>query len=353
MLAIALGRRGRGSARRLRRGSWLRERVLSAARGHLAPVAAMGATAAARRARGVADPSAAVAHLHVGAPGDAERTAFIDRVAALVPRPGDAASRLLVEIERLTGFPLLFVSIVRGERVGYRVQRGLGDPLASFRDMRRETTFCTHCVASGLPLVVADAGREPFFRASKMVTRYGVHAYVGVPLRASDGVVFGTVCGLDFAPRAVTPSLVRLLQLYAEPIAAEVDHEATEPGPRLVESDRVESIGGEHYAHRFGWFERLLDLEIERARETGTGLALLTVDGPRAAGLIDVADDGEPIGRVGANALGLLLRGASLANAAERAREIRARIAGLEVRFAIGAVARSGADLREKALGKG
>jgi hypothetical protein len=331
----------------------LRERVLSAARRHVAPVTAAGTASGVR----IADPSAAVAHLHIGAPGDAERTAFVDRVAALEPGPGDASLHLLVEIERLTAFPLLFVSIVHGERVGYRVQRGLGEPLANFRDMRREITFCTHCVASGLPLVVPDAGREPFFRASKMVTRYGVHAYVGVPLRSSDGVVFGTVCGLDFAPRPVTPSLVRLLQLYAEPIAAEVEcaGDAPPPNARSVDRDRVEPIGGGKFAHRFGWFERLLDLEVARARESQSGVALLTVDGPRARGLIDAADEGEPIGRVGPNALGLLLRGASLADAAERAGEIRARFGGLEVRFAAvaGGSASGGADLREKALGKG
>jgi GAF domain-containing protein len=323
----------------------LRERVLGAARLRAGRAVVTPPVSGVR----VPDPSAAVAHLHIGSPGEAERIAFIDRVAALEPRTGDAAPRLLVEVERLTRFPLLFVSIVRGERVGYRVQRGLGEPFARSRDLRREITFCTHCVASGLPLVVPDAGREPFFRASKMVTRYGVQAYVGVPLRASDGVVFGTLCGLDFASRAVTPSLVRLLQLYAEPIAAEVED---------VAKDRVEPLRRGRFAHRSGWFERLLDLEIERA---AASTALLTVDGPRAAELADAADEGEPIGRVGPSALGLLLPGASLAEAARRAGEIRARAGGLEVRFAIasgaekraGKLQGGGAELREKALGKG
>ena len=333
----------------------LRERVLAAARLRGA------ATQTAARTEGgrVADPSAAVAHLHIGAPGDAERSAFIDRVHAREARAGDASARLLVEIERLTGFPLLFVSIVRGERVSYRVQRGLGEALAGFRDMRREITFCTHCVASELPLVVPDAGREPFFRASKMVQRYGIHAYVGVPLRASNGVVFGTVCALDFAPRALTPPLVRLLQLYAEPIAAEVEDGAgaADPRPRSVGKDRVEGLGGGRFAHRFGWFERLLDLEVERAREDGTSVALLTVEGPRAGALAEAAREGEPVGRVGSSALGLLLRKASLADAAGRAGEIRARSGGLEVRFAAtgsaSVAAQAGAHLREKALGKG
>ncbi len=311
----------------------LRERVLAAALAHAA-TPRPGAPPTAVR---VPDPSAAVAHLHIGAPGDAERVAFIDRVAAIEPRDGDAASRLLAEIERLTGFPLLFVSIVRGERVSYRVQRGLGGPLVAFRDMRREITYCTHCVASGLPLVVPDAGREPFFRASKMVMRYGIQAYAGVPLRASDGTVFGTICALDFAPRQIKPSIVRLLQLYAEPIAAEVEDggATTSPGSRSVERDRVEPLGGGRFAHRFGWFERLLDLEVERVREDGTSSALLTVDGPRARGLADAANEGEPMGRVGSSALGLLLRGASLTDAAARAGESTGRFGGLEVRFAM------------------
>jgi hypothetical protein len=306
----------------------LRERVVASAR--------LAARAPVRGVR-VSDPSAAVAHLHLVHPSETERAAFVKRVAALEPRPTDAAPSLLLEIERRTGFPLLFVSIIHGERVGYRVQRGLGEALSAFRDMRREITFCTHCVASGSPLVVTDAGSEPFFRASKMATRYGVQAYVGVPLRASNGVVFGTVCGLDFAPRPALPSLVRLLQLYAEPIAAEIED---------GDHGQVEVVGT-RFVHRFGWFERLLDLEVE----SGAGAALLTVDGPRALALLDAADAGEPVGRVGKNALGLLVRSASLADAAERAGEIRSRFGGLEVRFARADGKADGADLREKALG--
>src|SRR5262249_28759979 len=119
----------------------LRARVLAAAaRRRTAPEG--GAEGKPRR---FFDASAELARAHIGAPGDAERTAEVDDLEAFEPRDGDACDRFLAQIERLTGFPLLFVSVVRGERVGYRVQRGLD---GTMKDRRRENTFCTHAISA-------------------------------------------------------------------------------------------------------------------------------------------------------------------------------------------------------------
>jgi GAF domain len=195
----------------------LRERILGRAR--------VGALPARRgtHPRRFFDPAGEIARLHVGAYGDAERTSEVDALGAAVfaEVEDDACERLLAEVQALVGFPLLFVSIVRGERVGCRAQRGL--PPGMSRDRRRETTFCTHTVSTDAPLVVPDAAAEPFFRGSAMVVRDGVRAYVGVPLRTSRGVVIGTVCAMGFAPRAVGPEVVRAMERCAERVAVEIE----------------------------------------------------------------------------------------------------------------------------------
>ena len=191
------------------------------------------------------DPSGEVARRHIGAPGDAERTREVDDLAAALPHEGDRCERFLAQLGRIIGFPVLIVSVVRGARVGYRVQHGLDVAYAEMRDRRRETTFCTHTVSGDAPLVVPNAGEEPFFRGSSMVVKAGMRSYVGVPLRTSRGVVIGTVCAMDFKPRAIGPEVVRAIEVFTEPILAEIERS------RRVSVDRAD------------WFQRLLELRPE------------------------------------------------------------------------------------------
>jgi GAF domain-containing protein len=166
------------------------------------------------------DPSASVALHHIGAPGDAERTAEVDALAALDPVEGEATPQLLAELAALIRFPILFVSIVRGDRVGYRAQHGLDPALAALRHIRREMSYCTHTVDTDAPFLVEDAEREPFFRGSRMVRRHGIRAYAGVPLRSARGIVIGTLCALDTEPRRIPPGVIATLQRFTAPVLA-------------------------------------------------------------------------------------------------------------------------------------
>jgi hypothetical protein len=200
-------------------GPPLRARILEAVRERRGGAAELRPATAPR----FFDPSAEVARRHIGAPGDAERTREVDELAAALPHEEDACERILAELGRIIGFPVLFVSVVRGERVGYRVQHGLDVAFTEMRDRRRERTFCTHTVSGDAPLVVQNAEEEAFFRGSSMVLKVGMRAYVGVPLRTSRGVVIGTLCAMDWKPRVIGPEVVRALQRFTGPILAEIE----------------------------------------------------------------------------------------------------------------------------------
>lgn len=175
------------------------------------------------------DPSALVAHLHLTDPSEIERAREVaDLDAHLSPDASDALLLLLLkplleEVQRAIDFPILFASVIRGERVGYLAELGLPEGLKGMGGIRREMTFCSHCVSAGLPLLVGDAASEPFFRGNPSVQRFGVRAYAGVPLRTSAGIVIGTLCGLDFKPRAISPEAVRALTLSAEKVVAALE----------------------------------------------------------------------------------------------------------------------------------
>lgn len=301
------------------------------------------------------DASGELARLHIGGPGDAERTAEIDELAVHIggdprtpgpagaPREGDACDRLLAQLERVIGFPLLFVSVVRGERVGYRAQRGLDGSFGDMRDRRRETTFCTHTVSGAGPMIVPNAAEEPFFRGSNMVVRVGVKAYVGVPLTTSRGITIGTVCAMDYRPRAIGPDVVAALELFTEPVLAEIERARRLPEDVLAlgapardaPNARLPRTAAGAPLHRAAWMRALLELEMRLARgseerreprEPRRPSALLSARGRGAEALADLAREHEVAGRCVGDAVLALLPGADARGAANRADEIASEL---------------------------
>lgn len=79
---------------------------------------------------------------------------------------------------------------------------GLMNQLAATRSLPKAESFCTHVVESQQVLVISDALNEPVAK-SVLVERYGIRAYLGVPLMFS-GVCLGTIAVMDLQPRTFT-----------------------------------------------------------------------------------------------------------------------------------------------------
>ncbi|MEZ4295312.1 MAG: GAF domain-containing protein [Polyangiaceae bacterium] len=266
------------------------------------------------------DPSAAVAHRHIHDPIEAARIAEIDALAATEPRPGEGTARMLSQLARFLDFSIYFASVVRGERASYRVQRGLPPELTAFRELRREMSYCTHCVSTGMPFIVEDAAREPFFRGNKAVTRFGVVAYAGVPLRLTTGTILGTLCALDFTPHAIPIGTVRLMEAFARRAVAEIERErAPHLFPELVlaASDRAD-------VHTAAFFVDLVDAARAHSHDTARPLTLLTFRAPGASAVLPWLDENDTAGSLGEGAFGLLLPASDPAVLDERAARLHA-----------------------------
>src|SRR5436305_6436661 len=57
-------------------------------------------------------------------------------------------------------------------------------------------SFC-HQLLAGAPPSTADAAHDPAYADVPARVEFGVASYVGVPVRAPDGNVVGTLCGVD------------------------------------------------------------------------------------------------------------------------------------------------------------
>lgn len=92
---------------------------------------------------------------------------------------------------------------------------GLMNDLAASRQLPREESFCNGVVEDQRVLMIEDATTYPDFENSLLVRRYGIHAYLGVPLFSSEGYCIGTLAVMELEPRQFTDAEAGVLELIA------------------------------------------------------------------------------------------------------------------------------------------
>jgi serine phosphatase RsbU (regulator of sigma subunit) len=93
--------------------------------------------------------------------------------------------------------PVALVSLVEANRQVFPGLVGLAEPWATRRQTPLSHSLCQHVVATGHPLVLADARSDERTCTSLAIGDLGVVAYAGMPLTDSDGHVLGSLCAID------------------------------------------------------------------------------------------------------------------------------------------------------------
>ncbi len=134
------------------------------------------------------------------------REAAFDRVTKLVADLFDA--------------PISLVTLVDDCRQWFKSAHGL-----DIEETPRDISFCQHVVTGDAPLIVTDARADDRFRDNILVTGEPfIRFYAGVPLRAYNGAVLGTLCIIDRHERALLEDReLERLEDFAAIIMAEAD----------------------------------------------------------------------------------------------------------------------------------
>lgn len=140
------------------------------------------------------------------------------RIMDTAPEP--AFDRVTKLVAGLFGAPIALVSLVDDCRQWFKSAHGLDST-----ETPLEMSFCRYAVADDRPLIVPDALDDPRFVDNPLVTGAPhIRFYAGVPLRAYDGTVLGTLCIIDIRPRpSLTMEEVERLQDFAAIVMAEAD----------------------------------------------------------------------------------------------------------------------------------
>lgn len=121
---------------------------------------------------------------------------------------------------RWVSAPICLLSVMQQEHqllksaVGLS-RMGLMNEIATSRRLRRQDSWCAYVVDSEQRLSISDAATHSAFMDSLLAQRYGIRAYLGVPLITSKGQCLGTLAVMDSQPRAFSEQNIEFLELIA------------------------------------------------------------------------------------------------------------------------------------------
>jgi serine phosphatase RsbU (regulator of sigma subunit) len=140
----------------------------------------------------------------VTAPAGDSRTSLSSPARLEALRKAGLSSRMDEGMERFARLvagrlrvPVALVSLVEANRQVFPGLVGLAEPWATRRQTPLSHSLCQHVVATGHPLVLADARSDDRTCTSLAIGDLGVVAYAGMPLTDSDGHVLGSLCAID------------------------------------------------------------------------------------------------------------------------------------------------------------
>jgi len=134
--------------------------------------------------------------------------------------PEAAFDRVTRMVAELFDMPIALISLVDDRRQWFKSAYGIDT-----RETPREYSFCPYVIAEDAPVMVTDALVDPRSRDNPLVTgNFHIRFYAGVPLRAHNGAILGSLCVLDRKERSeLTEVDLARLEDFAGIIMAEAD----------------------------------------------------------------------------------------------------------------------------------
>lgn len=237
------------------------------------------------------------------------------------PSVDPAIQRFLDETAAIFRVPIAGISAVTEDRQRFvatcrSAPEDLGTP--------RANAFCTHAIAARAALVIQNASENPFFSDNPDVIERGFQFYAGVPLISAQGYAVGTLCLVDFEPRAFTYLELELLGLLARRVLAALEWRKKRQQPDVPDAAyrHLQCLDEQLGIYGKALFADLVVLEASRGVQCDEPRALVAVAvSPRqleatVAALREIDDHGL-IGRLGLARLGAVLPDMSAAEARE------------------------------------
>ncbi|HSC03726.1 MAG TPA: GAF domain-containing protein [Solirubrobacteraceae bacterium] len=154
--------------------------------------------------------------------GQSDYAELIEKLEAA--QETDVVEQALAAAQQHLGMDASYITTIDGRHQTVHAIVGDADVAARYTGtvFPLEQTFCMRMLNGEVPNIVPDTRAEPVI-SDLEITRE-LHAYVGVPVRLSDGRVHGTLCCVSRQPRhGLGSEELRFMQTLADIVAARVE----------------------------------------------------------------------------------------------------------------------------------
>lgn len=203
--------------------------------------------------------------------------------AELLPfKDFESASEAVLEyLQTLTGFRLWMVTRTEAEDWIVLAARDSFNEVEAGTVYSWRHSFCYHMVTGKTPFIAPDAQTVDLYRQSVIAQRIQIGAYIGMPIMHADGMLLGTLCGIDPQPADETIQIhAPLLKLLSKQLGTLFELEnQLEREQRLRERLEAESLSDDmtNVYNRRGW-QQLLGQEEQRCQRYGHPVGILIID---------------------------------------------------------------------------
>lgn len=152
---------------------------------------------------------------------ETERLEELYRLGILDTAAEERFDRLTQLVADIFDVPTAFISFIERNRQWVKSSCNL-----TFSETDRDISFCSHTIMQPEMLVIPDAARDPRFAGNPLVTGAPhIRFYAGAVLRGPAHHALGTLCLIDYKPRAMSAREQQRLISFARMVEQELQYE--------------------------------------------------------------------------------------------------------------------------------
>lgn len=266
---------------------------------------------------------------------EAARLETIRELGLLDPAQDATYDRIVRLARAVSGASAAAFSVVHEDVLFYRAKEGL-----PFDEFPRDLSGCTHVIEQDGILQVADMRLDARFADNPLVLQNQFGFYVGLPVRAGNGVTVGALCVMDATPRRLSAAqldhLDDLRRLLEETLVLRA-LSLIDPLTGLFNRRHLDQVLSAEwrraYRHLLPLSVLLIDIDHFKAYNDSHGHAM----GDQCLSNVAIvmssvfSRSGELVARLGGEEFAILLPGFDLLQAHQAAEQLQAALAGAQL----------------------
>ena len=157
---------------------------------------------------------------------DARKLAKLSEIAS--EHPPEVIERALAAAKEELGLEVAFVSEFAEQRMIFRKLVGNAESFGwrEEESIPLDNTYCRLLMEGRLPNIIPDAKNDERVNCLDVTGEARIGSYVGVPIRFSDGRLYGTLCALSHSPNPPLEERdARVMRVLARLVAEQLEHE--------------------------------------------------------------------------------------------------------------------------------